>query len=261
MKFKTIGQAKRDHNLSYLGAIGSNTKVIKSEKIGVMTYLLHLLPHNLSGYQVCSMSTKECRLGCLNMSGRAKMPVSQINIIKARLTKTKLFFEDRKYFFDWLIAELKNGQTKARKKDMEYSVRLNGTSDIHWQAFKHNGFNIFEHFPNVQFYDYTKIAKKFRNLPENYHLTFSYTGNNWNECEPLLESNNNVAVIFDVPKSKPLPTTFKGYQVIDGDITDYRPADPKGVIVGLRFKTVADRKVSKEIQNSIFVTKPIYNFK
>lgn len=106
------------------------------------------------------------------------------------------------------------------------------------------------------FYDYTKNHLKFVTKPLNYHLTLSYTGKNWKECENVLSKSFNVAVVFNVKKGLLLPTTFKGYPVIDGDRTDFRPNDPNGVIVGLRFKHIADKENERETLLSSFVVNP-----
>jgi hypothetical protein len=257
MEFKTIGSAKRLTKLSYLGQVNSSAKIAKNLKTSNnLTYVLYLLPAKASGYNVCAMATTECIDGCLNTSGRVKMQeldVSTNTILNARYRKTRLFFEQRNFFMNWLIAEIANNKKKAEKKGIDFSVRLNGTSDINWNAYKVNGKTVFELFPTVQFYDYTKIASKFNDIPENYHLTYSYTGYNWDYSKKVLDSKNNVAIVFNVEKNKPLPMTYKGYKVIDGDLTDYRPDDGNGVIVGLRWKKIADKVLDSKISNSIFV--------
>lgn len=45
--------------------------------------------------------------------------------------------------------------------------------------------------------------------------------------------------MFAVRKGRPLPATYNGIPVIDGDVSDFRPVDPSGVIVGLRAKGAA----------------------
>ena len=65
-----------------------------------------------------------------------------------------------------------------------------------------------------------------------------------------------MAVIFDIKAGQPLPETFNGYKVIDGDKYDYRPMDEKNVIVGLRWKNIRDKKANEEIKNSPFVVQP-----
>jgi hypothetical protein len=42
----------------------------------------------------------------------------------------------------------------------------------------------------------------------------------------------NIAVVF----SGPLPKIWRGRKVIDGDTTDLRFLDPRGIIVGLKAK-------------------------
>jgi hypothetical protein len=255
MKFTTIANATKQTNVSYLGGVNLSAKMVKNIKIGVMTYSLNLSPAETSGYNVCSHSTAECRLGCLATSGHAKMEIqSGKNVInRARIIKTKLFFEEQDFFMDWLIEDIKRFQRKAEKQKMVFSVRLNTISDIDWANVIHNGKNIFETFPMVQFYDYTKNANKFVNKPENYHLTYSYTGRNWGSCEVLLKRGNNIAMVFNVKKESELPALYKGYTVVNGDETDYRPNDGSGVIVGLKWKRIADKEAEQKIIKSIFV--------
>lgn len=263
LKFTTKAQAKKDAKVSYLGSINSSAKIKKNGKVSHQyTYILYLLPHTASGYNVCAMATKECIKGCLNTSGRVIMDIDNANtILTARLKKTQLFFEQRDLFMNWLVSELQAVERKAKKDGYGFSVRLNGTSDINWNAYKIKGHaiiskTIFQLFPNAQFYDYTKIPNRFNDKPRNYHLTYSYTGYNWNESESLLNDGHNVAVIFNVKKGQPLPKKFKGFNVVDGDLTDYRPDDGKGVIVGLRWKKIADKVANDEIKNSKFVVQP-----
>lgn len=257
LNFVNRSQAIKATNLSYLGDINSSSKIVKNAIVGVHTYILYLAPASTSGYNVCSHSTPECRLGCLATSGRVKMEKAsgKSRIENARINKTRLFHENQEFFMDWLIAEIKAKKALAEKQGFIFSIRLNGTSDIDWNHIKHNGFNIFQYFPDVQFYDYTKNASKFFGKPENYHLTLSYTGRNWHSCENVLKRGNNVAVVFDTQKNKPLPQQFNGYPVLDGDVTDYRPKDQNGVVIGLRFKDIADKEASKTVKESCFVAK------
>jgi len=256
MKFVNRSQAVKEIGVSYLGGINTSAKILKSKKVSkVNTYILYLAPANTSGYNVCSHSTPECRLGCLASSGRNKMEIAsgRNTINNARIVKTKLFYENQDYFMAWLIAEIQAQKELAEKSDFYFAVRLNGTSDIDWTHIYYGGKNIFEIFNDVQFYDYTKNGDKFNNLPSNYHLTLSYTGRNWVESVFALEDNYNVAVVFDTKKNKPLPEKFYGYKVVDGDLTDYRPNDGSGVIVGLRFKNIADKQAQEKVLASKFV--------
>jgi hypothetical protein len=89
-------------------------------------------------------------------------------------------------------------------------------------------------FPDVQFYDYTKNYIRFeKELPANYHLTFSRSETNHDKAMEILSKGFNVAIVFDK-----LPETFAGYEVINGDENDLRFKDKKGVVVGLKYKKI-----------------------
>lgn len=256
MNFINRSQAVKATKLSYLGSINSSAKLIKNKKVSNnYTYVLYLSPAGTSGYNVCPYSTPECRLGCLHSSGRVKVEdhSGKDMIKRARIKKTILFHEDHNFFMEWMIAEMKSYQAKAKKDNYAFSVRLNGTSDIDWENVYYKGKNIMQHFPDVQFYDYTKNWKRFdADLPINYHLTFSYTGRNLKQSLSLLSKGYNVAVVFD---SKNLPETWQGYEVINGDLTDYRPLDGNGVVVGLKYKELANKEINERVKNSCFVVK------
>ena len=119
---------------------------------------------------------------------------------------------------------------------MQPAVRLNGTSDLPWEKVFPMG-----DFPQVKFYDYTKNPvrmEKFTQgkMPANYHLTFSRSEENEKEALAILPTGGNVAAVFAVKKGQDLPKTWKGFEIIDGDLDDVRFTDPTGVIVGLRAK-------------------------
>ena len=199
----------------------SNTKTFKGEKQGYRTYIMHLAPGMLSGFQVCASASAGCLFACLNLSGMGKFS----NVQAARIMKTKLFFEDRQTFMDKLVKEIHAAIKSAKKAGLIPVFRLNGTSDIRWEnqtVWGHN--NVMELFPDIQFYDYTKHSNR-KNIPSNYHLTFSRSETNEDQ---ILTVTYNTAVVFET-----LPTTYMGLPVVDGTETDLRFLDPQGVIVGL----------------------------
>jgi hypothetical protein len=258
-EFTTIGKATKETGLSYLGGVSTSAKMMHSQQYSHQyTYAIYLAPSNESGYNVCSHSTPECRLGCLATSGHAGMEITAgRSVIKdARIKKTRLFYEHPDYFIAWMIAEIQKYQRKAVKDNFFFSVRLNAISDIDWQNVRISGQTIFEIFPDVQFYDYTKNGHKFKTKAANYHLTYSYTGRNWDICEKLLKQGNNIAMVFNVKNESLLPKTYKGYKVINGDLTDYRIDDAKGIIVGLKWKRIALKEIEKQILKSCFVIQP-----
>jgi hypothetical protein len=212
-----------------LSAYNANPKVAKNEKLGKAGAVLHLAPANLSGYEVCQGSSAGCRAACLHYAGN---PAFANNKMKARIARTKLFFERRDDFMTQLHKEITAHVKRSGRLGLDPVVRLNGTSDIIWERKKCGDFaNIMEAFPTVQFYDYTALYRKV-NVP-NYHLTFSLKEDNQDKAQAALDAGWNLAVVF---QAKALPDTFMGLPVIDGDETDYRPADPKGCVVGLKVK-------------------------
>ena len=208
--------------------INTNYKTIKNQKVGVLTGILYMAPYNLSGKNVCPAASKGCAAACLNTAGRGAMNVVQA----ARLKKTRRFFSNRNIFLFQLCDEIEDLKERAAKKGMKASVRLNGTSDLPYEKYKiKNGKNIMELFPDVQFYDYTKLDNRFTKgqLPANYHLTFSRAEDNDHKLKEVLK-HTSAAVVF----AGELPKTWRGYPVIDGDEHDARFTDAgPGVIIGL----------------------------
>lgn len=212
-----------------------NTKTTKGEAQGYLTFIMHLAPSTLSGYNTCPMASAGCASACLNTAGRGRFTATQ----EARIRKTRWFFENREMFMVQLVKDIAAAIRKADREGMVPVFRLNGTSDIRWETVAVAGFgNIMEMFPTVQFYDYTKIANR-RNLPPNYHLTFSRSESNETQVLDVVRTTTNVAVVFDT-----LPAEYMGRQVIDGTETDLRFLDPQGVVVGLVAKGKAKKDTS-----------------
>jgi hypothetical protein len=242
-----------------------NAKTRKGEKLGYITYGMHLAPANLSGFNVCQYASAGCAAACLNTAGRGAMSSVQ----KARIAKTRLFFTDKEKFLSMLWDEVQASIKSAKRKNMIPCFRLNLTSDLPWEKIKRDGVNVMEAFPQVQFYDYTKIPTRMlayrsslftphtwagsmgwtaqggRDWPKNYQLTFSRSECNAPDVGDVMSESGvlgagNVAMVF----RKTLPSQFMGRQVVDGDETDLRFLDPQGVIVGLVEKGLAKRDAS-----------------
>ena len=197
-----------------------DAKTVKGSKFGVLTGILYLAPANESGYQTCPKSSAGCREACLFTAGYAGIYKS---VNAARIRKTKMFFEERAAFFHTLVKDIVRLAKEAEFRNMDVTVRLNGTSDIAWEKFsviRDNVIykNIFAAFPNIQFYDYTKILNRKSALAiANYHLTFSLSEENDKDALKAIKGGFNVATVFNVGRSKPLPESWNGFNVIDGD--------------------------------------------
>ena len=225
-----------------------NPKVMKGMTQGYMTYILHLAPANLSGYETCPKRTAGCTAACLNTAGRGGMfkPGGTNTIQEARKRKTRLFFENRIEFFDQLIDDIAAAIRQSKKKGLIPVFRLNGTSDLAFEKYDvtADGKNIFEMFPDVQFYDYTKILGRKVGAIKNYHLTFSAADGNDKDVAKAIEQGYNVATVFGLKKTQPMPETYMGRTVFNGDDSDLRFLDPKGVVVGLYAKGRAKKDTS-----------------
>ena len=206
----------------------SNPKVAKNMKQGVLTAPLHLAPARLSGFNVCAGASEGCIEACLHTAGN---PAYMAGKTRARIAKTKLYFEQRAAFLALLAEDIFWIGLQARRKGLIAGIRLNATSDIPWERVEiEPGESVIDFCKRqgVTPYDYSKIKK--RALAQDYHITFSRTESNDSDCIDVLKAGGNVAVVFDK-----LPKTWNGFPVYDGDESDWRPADKPGVI-GLKAK-------------------------
>ena len=240
-----------------------NPKVLKGMKQGYMTYILHLAPANLSGYETCAKRTAGCTAACLNLAGRGGMfkKGESTNVIqKARIRKTKMFFEDRITFMNLLVKDIELAIKQSAKKDLIPVFRMNGTSDLAFEKYEVNRkgqtySNIFTAFPEVTFYDYTKIlGRKIKNIP-NYSLTFSAADGNDADVYRAIAEGYNVATVFGLKKTEPMPETYMGRTVFNGDDSDLRFLDPKNVVVGLYAKGKAKKDTSGFVKYPTFLMK------
>ena len=226
-QLKTLG-------LPYKTILGdASAKTVKGEKIGFYTAIVYLKP----SIKICPLSKLAgCLNPCLQDAGRGKFTSVQL----ARESKTRFYLENRQAFLLSIAADIWSYKNTAAKKGLTLLIRLNGTSDITYENLEvMNNKNIFQLFPDVQFYDYTKHPS--RNLegktPGNYDLTYSYSGitpHNVTIKGILNPANSRVAVVFK--DREDIPNTFRGWVTIDGDNTDVRHIEPKTVVVALYAK-------------------------
>jgi hypothetical protein len=217
----------------------ANPKIQKGTKLGYLSFILHLAPADLSGKETCPKRTKGCTAACLNTAGRGGMfrKGENTNMIqKARIRKTVQFFTDRDQFMKDLYQDIVKAKKFADKQGLIPVFRLNGTSDLSWEKYTvgTTDMNLFQLFPTVQFYDYTKVlGRKVAQYP-NYHLTFSKAdGNDADVAEALMQGMSVVAVYDEIPDGVP-----------SADETDLRFLDAKGIMLGLKAKGRAKKDYS-----------------
>ena len=207
----------------------NNPKTAKSNAAGSEYYtaLMHLAHASTGGFgNVCASASPGCIASCLDIAGHGQMLMVQ----RVRAARTRYFFQERIKFAELLKAELNKFVAKCKKLGKLPAIRLNGTSDIVWEKIFPELFGL---YPTIQFYDYTKHAKramKSWKLPENYHLTFSRSEINDKDCRKVLRSGRtNVAVVFEDTN---YPPTWAGKPVYSMDDSDLRFLDPPGGHVG-----------------------------
>ena len=208
--------------------IDNNAKTVKGQKYGYKTAILYLAPSTQSGFNVCPMASKGCKEACLYTSGHGAFD----NVKQGRINKTRWYIQERDTFLTQLKREITNHVINCKKNNLIPCVRLNGTSDISWENY-----NIFNDFPTVQFYDYTKVYKRalmYTNgqFPSNYHITYSLNEDNYKLAMDILLKGGNISAVF----RKDLPKKYKGYKVINADDTDLRFTDGNNIICGLKAK-------------------------
>ena len=221
----------------------NNPKILKGVKVNnkYISAILHMRPENT---RICPyQDVASCKEACLNTAGRGGIfkKGETTNVIQeARKRKTKLFLEDRTTFMTDLIADITRFANYCKKKDKLPCIRLNGTSDIQYENIFVEDKNIFEHFSDIQFYDYTKIPTRKVSHIDNYHLTWSYSEANPKYTAWYDKIAYNIAVVFNGA----FPIYFKGREVINGDESDLRFLDKDNVIVGLKAKGKARHDMS-----------------
>ena len=246
-----------------------NPKTLKGMKQGYNTYIMHLAPSTLSGHNTCPKATIGCINACLNTAGRGgmfKKGEFTNNIQKARIRKTQLFYNDRDQFMSLLVKDILLAIKQSARLDLVPVIRLNGTSDISFEKYSVKMgnvvyTNIFEAFPNIQFYDYTKVLGRKVNNISNYHLTFSAADGNEKDVYEAVNQGYNIAMVFNLKKTLPMPE----YQLIsnpgrsvampvfNGDESDLRFLDPDNHIVGLYAKGKAKKDTSGFVKNPNFI--------
>ena len=211
-----------NHTPNLLG-LGLNAKASKNP---VPTFTLSLAPHRSSGVMnSCTNSTRECIKACVATAGNGSFP----SVVAGRLARSKFLAGHPAAFLSLIRHELDLGSQRFP----EVAVRLNTFSDLPWENAAPW---MFEGRSNVQFYDYTKNWARL-DLPDNYHLTYSVTHLTTPEqMMDRLDAGYNVAVVADRSRGQrkgEAGKSWRGYAVIDGDCTDMRSEDKRGVIVHL----------------------------
>lgn len=230
-----------------LFSVDDNAKAAKAAAYGYLNAIHYLAPASIGGAgNVCPHASAGCLALCLGWhSGHAA--IGEVNNVRdSRVAKTVRFMRDRKAYLADMVRAIESLQRKAVARKVKLCVRLNGSSDIAWEGIRTgDGLTLFEHFPGVQFVDYTKSVKRALRhargeMPSNYHLTFSRSEVNEKDAVAVLDAGGSIAVVSTLP----VPATYLAAPAIDGDKHDLRHTDPRGCVVWLSPKGAAAKRDS-----------------
>lgn len=242
--------------MNLLTLAASNTKLRKTngETQGYRIVSLPLAPADSSGHEVCQNSSPGCRQSCVANLGLASVfPM----ILRQRREKTRFFFEQKEAAIAQLCKEIEHQALIAEDAGLQLAIRANVFSDLVWESKRWNCLP--QRYPNVCWYDYSKLYFRAPHLPDNYSICWSFTERekDQRECHRLLLAGENCAMVFGThgrgftgPRAydQQLPgwTDIFGdrFMVYDGDRSDLRVKgiDPgpttsgRGRVCGLRLK-------------------------
>lgn len=205
-----------------------------------------LRPSDGSGYDVCALARfAACHTICV----MEKIGMANWDSVKAsRDALTRWLFEDTAAYLGRLDIELGKMSARAEKSGKLLYVRLNTGSDIRYERIARW---LFDSYPNVRFYDYTKLTPRLfdDSMPRNYSLSYSVHGNSKDtDIRAILERGKNCVVVTDSEYNGQrkifgaLPDTMEiagaRFNTRDGDKLDFRHEDfdGRGNLVLLRFK-------------------------
>jgi len=254
---------------NYILSVSSDPKTVKSLIDGILTGVMYGMPANGSGeWNDCPFASLGCEMACLNTSGHGGIGLDQDNLNPvqiARLKRSAYFHTRRSEFWIMLIRDIDALIRKAKKLGLKAAVRLNGTTDVKWESTPvvidgvKIANNIMELYPDLIYYDYTAwpYAKRpNESLPINYHLTFSRKENNDSQIADNISHGRNVTVVVDIPsrdKSTAIPITWREIPTFDADRSDFRPNDPIGRILILRYKSAKASSLADALASGFVV--------
>jgi len=144
---------------------------------------------------LCTKATAECIAACLTFSGQNLN--DDYNTIR-KFAATQALIRESNAFMRMLIEAIDIHQRSALCNTMQPLIRLNVYSDIPWELVAPG---LFARFPEVQFYDYTKVPGRDPAALgiKNYDLTFSFSGSASNVDamdSEIRDLKRRVAIVF-----------------------------------------------------------------
>lgn len=235
------------------------SNVASGEHHEVKVERLDLLPHqaeNLErafqsrGWSLCAGASVHCKNACLVYTGQNtaafkndwKKAAAVLALLADPAAYVRLVHEAIRLGNETvnrgharaLRALAKSGKEGEFLEKQRFFVRMNLLSDIPWEIMVPW---LFQDFPEVEFYDYTKIMARdpSRFGVKNYNLTYSYSGSNARSITEKLYGPEQGWVVEDGvvqkrPKHNPerAAVVFLGYLLEDGTGVRISVGKPKG---------------------------------
>lgn len=231
-----------------------SAKAVKAQKYGFLNGINYGAPARVAGIGNMCPGAGACADLCLAMySGQAAMRSEGGTnaVVESRIAKTHYFMRERAAFMAEFAFHGAKLIRTANESGLFPAIRPNGSWDVAFEGLKVavsddladrlSGLlgrpvqageyrNLMALLPESRFVDYTKIeSRMYRQLPENYSLTFSLAENNEAAARRVLAAGGTVAAVF----ADGLPETYLGHPVLNGDSHDLRFFDPPGYVIGL----------------------------
>lgn len=191
-----------------------------------------------------------CKEHCLIVhAGRGAIGGYDNMVQRARKARSDWYLTNPVAFKAQLVHEIRLAVKASTKAGIPLAIRLNGGSDLNWD-------DIYAQFPQVQFWEYTKRPDLALGKQNNVQWTYSHNERTTARIIGQLVVNSvNIAMVFNVKRGQPLPPMVGSVHVVDGDLSDLRFLDERGVrsklrslvIVGLRLKKL--KKIDRKLSN------------
>lgn len=221
---------------------------ILADQLSATDWLSAAVIGSFSGIDSCPWASDGCRDACLFRSGHGQFD----GVALGRAWRTAFLLCDPVAFVALLMHELRSLAWNGTRTGSRWAVRLNVTSDVNWlKACPELVAWIVMMFGRDSLYDYSKDQSRVaaaRDLGYDVSTSRSETTDTARVVARVADGSlNRAVVVFGIRAKKvsgaypALPSSYMGLPVVDGDVHDYRPADGRGVIVGLRVKDTMGR--------------------
>ena len=177
-----------------------------------------LLPARLSGVNLCTSSTPECRRHCLNLAGKGGLDTVQ----RGRGWRASLLVNYPEAFGRLLAQELRGIRRRTGRRS--WGLRLNVLQDVDWKPWADQLEEAAG--PRCRAWDYTKRPDTLGDSWRHVVYSASQERETVDSVRAIVKGGHSVAVVArDLKKSEEVPRFIWGLPAVDGDLSDRRDLD------------------------------------